>query len=71
MAQASIDLENVVDKIFIKRNKTISTKEAIELLKNDDGAINSMPFRPKDGERYLFKGERHTSNDYKADGHIW
>ena len=35
MAQASI--ENVVDKIFIRRNKTISTKEAIKLLKKWGG----------------------------------
>lgn len=69
MAQKLIDEEKIDP--FCMRSKTIATKEAIQLLQNDEGASTYMPIRPKGGEVYLFKGDRITSNDYKTDGHIW
>lgn len=68
MAQAAVELKK---NTFCLRTKTIATKEAIEILENEDGASTSMPFRPKGGEVYLVSGNKSTCADYKADGHLW
>ena len=33
--------------------------------------VSSLPFRPKGGELFLFKGKGVTAQDRRADGHRW
>ena len=37
----------------------------------DTEPVSTLPFRPKGGELYKFKGEGVKAQDWRADGHRW
>ena len=49
---------------------SLSVPDVLQILRNQE-PVNEIPFRPKGGEVYCFKGEGSKSQDWRSDGHRW
>ena len=54
------------------QSRTISACAVLENLRDPDTEpVSTLPFHPKGGELYKFKGEGVKTQDSRVDGHRW
>ena len=54
------------------QTRTFLADAVLENLRDPDTLpVSTLPFRPKGGELYKFKGEGVNAQDWRADGHRW
>jgi hypothetical protein len=49
---------------------SLSTDQILRLIRSEP-PISALPFRPRGGETWIFKGDGLKAQDWRADGHRW